>query len=310
MIEVKNLKMSYGKREVLKDISFHIQEGKIVGLLGANGAGKTTVMNILTGYLKPMEGEVGICQTNMRETPKQAKRYIGYLPEVPPLYKDMRVWEYLLFAAGLKGIKEKNAEVERVLKLVDLEDRQYDFIKNLSKGMKQRVGFAQALLGNPPVIVLDEPLTGLDPEESRKMRELLRNLQEGHSIIISSHILKEIEELCNEILMLKDGQIVLDDSTISAKRRGNRNVYKLTIKGDKDKIAEYLEQYDALREICYVGEKESGVHEFIGKAKNTRDIRDSIFGYLASKKFSVYGIEKMEASLEEVFMEMNSKEEQ
>lgn len=310
MIEVKNLKMSYGKREVLKDISFHIEEGKMVGLLGANGAGKTTVMNILTGYLKPVEGEVMIHQANMRETPKQAKRYIGYLPEVPPLYKDMRVLEYLLFAAGLKGIEEKNTEAERVLKLVDLEDRQFDFIKNLSKGMKQRVGFAQALLGNPPVIVLDEPLTGLDPDESRKMRELLRNLRQGHSIIISSHILKEIEELCNEILMLKDGQIVLDDSTTSAKRRGNRNVYKLTIKGDKDKIAEFLERYDALREIRYVGEKEADVHEFIAKAKNTRDIRDSIFGYLAGKKFSVYGIEKMEASLEEVFMELNSKEEQ
>lgn len=310
MIEVKNLKMSYGKREVLKDISFHIKEGKIVGLLGANGAGKTTVMNILTGYLRPVEGEVMIHQTDMRKMPKQAKQYIGYLPEVPPLYKDMTVSEYLLFAANLKGIKDKQAEVSRVLKLVDLEDRQYDFIKNLSKGMKQRVGFAQALLGNPPVIILDEPLTGLDPNEAKKMRELLRSMQEDHSIIISSHILKEIEELCSEILMLKDGQIVLDGSTLSAKRRGNRDIYKLTIKGDKDKITEYLANYDALREVQYMGEKESGVHEFMGKAKNTRDIRDSLFGYLVGKKLNVYGIEKVEASLEDVFIEMNSKEEE
>lgn len=309
MIEVKNLKMSYGKREVLKDISFHIKEGKIVGLLGANGAGKTTVMNILTGYLKPIDGEVRIHQVDMQKSPKQAKRYIGYLPEVPPVYKDMRVCEYLMFAAGIKGIKDKKEEIIRVLQLLDMEERQYDFIKNLSKGMQQRIGFAQALLGNPPIIILDEPLTGLDPAEAKRVRELLRGLQKDHSIIISSHILKEIEELCSEILMLKDGQIVLDDSTISAKRRGNRNVYKLTIKGDPKKITEYLEDYDALREIQYLGEKEAGVHEFIGKAKNTRDIRDSIFGYLVGKKLSVYGIEKLEASLEDVFIEMNSKEE-
>lgn len=309
MIEVKNLKMSYGKREILKDISFHIKEGKIVGLLGANGAGKTTVMNILTGYLRPVDGEVRIHQVDMQKSPKQAKEYIGYLPEVPPVYKDMQVYEYLMFAAGLKGIKDKKEEIVRVLRLLDMEERQYDFIKNLSKGMQQRIGFAQALLGNPPIIILDEPLTGLDPAEAKRVRELLRSLQKEHSIIISSHILKEIEELCSEILMLKDGQIVLDDATISAKRKGNRNVYKLTIKGDPEKITEYLEDYDALREIQYLGEKEADVHEFIGKAKNTRDIRDSIFGYLVGKKLNVYGIEKMEASLEDVFIEMNSKEE-
>lgn len=308
MIEVKNLKMSYGKREVLKDISFHVEVGKIVGLLGANGAGKTTVMNILTGYLRPVEGEVMIHQIDMRKMPKQAKKYIGYLPEVPPVYKDMRVWEYLIFAAGLKGIKEKKEEIIRVLQLLDMEDRKGDFIKNLSKGMQQRIGFAQALLGNPPAIILDEPLTGMDPIEAKRVRELLKNLQKEHSIIISSHILREIEELCSEILILKDGQIVLDDSTVSAKRRGNRNVYKLTIKGDVEKITKYLEKYDALQEIQYIREKEAGVHEFIGKAKNTRDIRDSIFGYLVSKKLNVYGIEKMEASLEEVFIEMNNKE--
>lgn len=310
MIEVKNLKMSYGKREVLKDVSFQIGEGKIVGLLGANGAGKTTIMNILTGYLKPVEGEVLIRQVDMRRDPKQAKRYIGYLPEVPPLYKDMRVWEYLMFAADLRGVKEKKEESARVLKLLDMEDRQYDFIKNLSKGMQQRIGFAQVLLGDPPVIILDEPLTGLDPGEAKKVRDLLRSLQEEHSIIISSHILKEIEELCGEILMLKDGEIVLDDTTTSAKRRGNRHAYRLVIKGDKDKILECLDGYEALREIRYLGEKETGVHEFVGNAKNTKDIRDSIFGYLVGKKLNVYGIEKLEASLEDVFIEMNSKEEE
>ena len=309
MLEVKNLTMSYGKREVLKDISFHLPAGKIVGLLGANGAGKTTIMNILTGYLKPIRGEVFIQEIDMRKNPRQAKGHIGYLPEVPPLYRDMRVQEYLLFAAGLKNIKEKKQETERVLEQVHLEDRKMDYIKKLSKGMQQRVGFAQALLGNPPVLLLDEPLTGLDPQESKHMRELLLALKREHCIIISSHILKEIEEMADEILILKDGQLVLEDSTKAAKRRGNRNVYRLTVKGDKDRIKEYLEKYEGLREVKYVKEKEAGVHEFIVQARNTRDIRDSIFGYLVSKKLNVYGIERSETSLEDVFIEMNSEEE-
>lgn len=309
MVEVKNLKMSYGKKEVLKDISFSLSQGKIVGLLGSNGAGKTTIMNILTGYLKPVQGEIIIQDTDMRKNPKQAKRYIGYLPEVPPLYRDMRVQEYLFFVAGLKDIKEKKQETERVLELVHLSDRKKEDIKNLSKGMRQRVGLAQALLGNPPVIILDEPLTGLDPQESKNMRELLLDLKKEHCIIISSHILKEIEELAGEILMLKDGQLVLDDSTAAARRRGRRNVYRLTVKGDKDKIMESLENYSDLREVQYVRKKESGVYEFIAQAKNTRDIRDSIFGYLVSRKFNVYGIERYEASLEDVFIEMNGEEE-
>lgn len=308
MVEVKNLKMSYGKQEVLRDISFQIGDGKIVGLLGRNGAGKSTIMNILTGYLKPREGEIYINQIDMRKKPKEAKRHIGYLPEVPPLYKDMKVWEYLIFAADMKGIKEKREEAARVMKLLDIEERQYDYIRNLSKGLQQRVGFAQVLLGNPSIMILDEPLVGLDPEEKKSTRELIRSLQKEHTIIISSHILTEIEELCNEILILKDGRIVLDDSMADAKRKGNRNVYKLVIKGDREEIEKCLEGYEALRTVRYVGEKEKGIFEFIGTAKNTRDIRDSIFGYLVSRKFNVYGIEKVEASLEDVFIEMNKKE--
>lgn len=308
MVEVKNLKMSYGKQEILRDISFQIGDGKIVGLLGRNGAGKSTIMNILTGYLKPWEGEIHINQIDMRKKPKEAKKHIGYLPEVPPLYKDMKVWEYLFFAADMKGIKEKREETVRVMELLDIESRQYDYIKNLSKGLQQRVGFAQVLLGNPSIMILDEPLVGLDPEEKKSTIELLRSLQKEHTIIISSHILTEIEELCNEILILKDGRLVLDDSMAAARRKGNRNVYKLVIKGDREEIEKCLEGYEALGTVQYVGEKEKGIFEFIGTAKNTRDIRDSIFGYLVSRKFNVYGIEKVEASLEDVFIEMNKKE--
>ncbi len=308
MVEVKNLKMSYGKREVLRDISFQIGDGKIVGLLGKNGAGKSTIMNILTGYLKPRAGEIYINQIDMRKKPKEAKKHIGYLPEIPPLYKDMKVWEYLTFAADMKGIRGKREEAASVMKLLDIESRQNDYIKNLSKGLQQRVGFAQVLLGNPSIMILDEPMVGLDPEEKKSMRALIQSLQKEHTIIISSHILTEIEELCNEILILKDGRLVLDDSVAGAKRKRSRNVYKLVIKGDREEIEKCLEEYEALLTVRYVGEKEKGIFEFIGAAKNTRDIRDSVFGYLVGKKFSVYGIEKVEASLEDVFIEMNNKE--
>lgn len=310
MVEVKNLKMAYGKHEVLKGLSFKIKTGKTVGLLGINGAGKSTTMNLLTGYLTPTEGEILIHQTDMRKHPYEAKKHIGYLPEIPPLYKDMKVAEYLMFAADIKGIKDKKNEVKRVITLLDLEEQKVTFIKHLSKGYQQRVGFAQALLGNPEVLLLDEPLTGLDPAEAKKMKDLIRSMQEEHAIIISSHILSEIEELCHDILILKDGMLVIDQSTIGVKRRANRREYRFTIKGNKEKIQEYLEKFDGLQNVQFIGEKEPEVFEFSGITKNARDIRDSIFSYLVSKKLNVYGITKVETSLEDVFMEVNRKEEQ
>ena len=309
MIEVKNLTMSYGGRTVLKDISFEIEDGKTVGLLGSNGAGKSTTMNILTGYLKPEEGEILINGIDMCKDPKEAKKHIGYLPEIPPLYKDMKVLEYLVFSADLKGVKDKKIEAMRVMELMNLEDRKLDCIKKLSKGLQQRVGFAQALIGNPEILILDEPLVGLDPEEAKRTRKLIRSLRGEHIVIISSHVLREIEELCSSVLMLKDGKIVLDDSTTAAKRRGGKDCYRVAVKGNVAKIEEALQAYDALKEIRLVGEKETGVYEFLLKARNTRDIRDNILGYLVSKKFSVYGIEKLETSLEDVFIEMNHEEE-
>lgn len=218
MLQIKNLKMSYGNKEVLKDVSFRIKKGNIVGLLGVNGAGKSTIMNIITGYLRPSDGEVLINKMDIYRNPVEAKRNFGYLPEIPPLYKDMKVFEYLLFVAELKGIHNKNDEVNRVISLMDLEKERLNFIKKLSKGYQQRIGLAQALLGNPPVLILDEPLVGLDPAESKRMRTVLKNLKEEHAILISSHILSEIEELCNDVLILKKGTVIYNNSVKNAKK--------------------------------------------------------------------------------------------
>ena len=213
------------------------------------------------------------------------------------------------YAAQLKGIKDYKSEVERVLILMDLKEREYDFIKTLSKGYVQRIGFAQALLGAPSVIIMDEPLSGLDPAESKKIRHLIKSLQEDHAMLISSHDLTEIEELCNEVLILKDGQLVMDNNSIRAKRRAGNNQYELIIKGNRDAIQEILTKHSALKEVKFSKEAESGVYVFLVKAKDTRDIRDSLFTYLVGKKYQVYGIRRLEHSLEDVFMEATGEEE-
>lgn len=309
MVAVTDLKMSYGSKEILKGISFSIKKGKIVGLLGVNGAGKSTTMNLLTGYLTPTGGSVRICNEDIEKNPQKAKKYIGYVPEIPPVYKDIKVREYLNYAAQLKGIKDYKSEVERVLIRMDLKEREYDFIKTLSKGYVQRIGFAQALLGDPSVIIMDEPLSGLDPAESKKIRNLIKSLQEDHAMLISSHDLTEIEELCNEVLILKGGELVMDNNSIRAKRRAGNNQYELIIKGNRDAIQEILTKHSALKEVKFSKEAESGVYVFLVKAKDTRDIRDSLFTYLAGKKYQVYGIRRLEHSLEDVFMEATGEEE-
>ena len=308
MVEVTNLSMSYGKKEVLKDVSFQIDDGKTIGLLGANGAGKSTTMNILTGYLKPQCGEVIMNGVDMRKNPIQAKKSIGYLPEIPPLYMDMKVREYLSFVAKLKCQQSCDEEVDSVLQMMNLEDVQHVFIKKLSKGMQQRVGFAQAMLGKPEVLILDEPLVGLDPIEAKRTRELIKSMKGEHIVIISSHVLKEIEELCDSILILKDGQVVLNDSTSAAKKKGNKDAYRIVVKGKLEDITDVLQQYDGMESLRFVCEQEKGVYEFLLKTKNTRDMRDKILGYLANKRVSVYGIERIQASLEDVYIQLNEQE--
>ncbi|MBR1598572.1 MAG: ABC transporter ATP-binding protein [Lachnospiraceae bacterium] len=309
MIQVNNLTMSYGSKTVLNKLCFQVKDNCITGFLGANGAGKSTTMNLLTGYLVPKSGEIIICDKNMLVEPIEARRNIGYLPEIPPLYKDMRIEEYLRYIAEIKGVGNKKDEVSRVLNLMDMEDRRHEFIKKLSKGYGQRVGFAGALIGDPKVLILDEPLVGLDPVESKRTRDLLKQLQRDHCIFISSHILSEIEELCTEIIMIKDGEIVIDDAKRTIKNNSKENKYSIQVKGKKDEILTALSNYSNLKSVTCEGEIEEGLFEFVVTSKNSRDIRDSILSYLVGKKYIVYGISKQQASLEDVFIQVNDGEE-
>lgn len=307
MIEVSNLSMSYGRKEVLKDISFQIEDGEVIGLLGANGAGKSTTMNLLTGYRKPDSGEIIINGNNLTQDVIAAKKEIGYLPEVPPLYKDMKVIEYLEFYGELKKVKKKSEEAKRVMELFDLYEKRFEYIKHLSKGWQQRVGFAGCLLGNPSFLILDEPLVGLDPAESKKVKELIRSLSKEHTILISSHILKEIEELCTGIIMLKDGTIAFMDS-MKKVQTGREVTYRLTVKGDKDLILQWLNQSALLEKAEYITEQEENVYVIFVQGKNNGDIRDNILGLLNGKGFLVYGMERQEKSLEDIFMTINKEE--
>ena len=216
MIEINNLVKNYGSKFALDDISFKVAKGEIVGFLGPNGAGKSTTMNILTGYLSSTSGEAKVGGIDILENPNEAKKLIGFLPEQPPLYIDMTVEEYLNFVYDIKACKlKRDAHIEEVMKVTKIDDVRHRLIKNLSKGYRQRVGIAQALIGNPPVIIFDEPTVGLDPKQIIEIRNLIRNLGKTHTVILSTHILSEVQSVCDRIIIINEGKIIADEKTES-----------------------------------------------------------------------------------------------
>ena len=243
LLEVKNLGISFGGLRAVDGFNITIEKGQLYGLIGPNGAGKSTTMNIMTGYLGATEGQVLIDGHDILQEPEEAKKNIGYLPEIPPLYMEMTVREYLEFAAELKGIKKdkRESQIEEVIRLAKLRDVENRLIQNLSKGYKQRVGLAQAVLGFPEIIILDEPSVGLDPKQIIEIRELIRKLSEEHTIILSSHILSEVSAVCDYIMIINHGKLVASDTTENLMNHSlGSNTLELTVKGEKQDVEKML----------------------------------------------------------------------
>jgi len=310
MIEVKNIVKKYGDKYAVNDVSFKIETGEIVGFLGPNGAGKSTTMNILTGYLSANSGTAVIDGIDILEDPTAAKRLIGFLPEQPPLYMDMTVKEYLNFVYDLKGCKfprkEHLAEICELIKITDVYNR---MIKNLSKGYRQRVGFAQALVGNPPVLILDEPTVGLDPRQIIEIRNLIQRLGKKHTVILSTHILQEVQAVCDRIIVINKGQLIADGTadTITYKTAGNRRLVA-RIAGGRTEIKKALRAMDGILFVDDLGQKEQGTFDYLIESEPGVDIRKPLFRMLAERSWVLMGLKSMDMSLEDVFVNLITNE--
>lgn len=311
MIEVKDLVKKYGSHLAVDHLSFTLESGKIYGFLGPNGAGKSTTMNIMTGYLGATQGSVLIDGHDILKEPEEAKKQIGYLPELPPLYMDMTVQEYLEFAAELKKLpKEKReSDISEVMKLTRLQDVSNRLIKNLSKGYKQRVGLAQAILGFPEIIILDEPTVGLDPKQIIEIRELIRTLSKKHTVILSSHILAEVREVCDYILIISKGKLVASDTPENLELlRNGASSLELEVKAAPDTARAILSTIDDIDAMEMHSENENLTRVKL-ETKNGADIREAIFYAFAEEKCPLLEMKTAKASLEDIFMELTQKEE-
>ncbi|MBS6160186.1 MAG: ABC transporter ATP-binding protein [Firmicutes bacterium] len=307
MIEVRNLVKKYGNHVAVNHLNFTVEKGKIYGFLGPNGAGKSTTMNMITGYIASTEGEIMIDGHNILEEPEVAKKKIGYLPEIPPLYLDMTVQEYLSFAAELKGIsKEKRkSNIEEVMSTTKVTEVKYRLIKNLSKGYRQRVGLAQALLGYPEIIILDEPTVGLDPKQIIEIRDLIKNLGRKHTVILSSHILSEVSAVCDQVLIIDKGRLVASDTPENlGKVMSGTNSLEITVKGQESEIRKALDMVENIQEVIYHDSLVKGACDFTIKLSGDMDMRENIFFALAEVKCPILKMQSSNMSLEEVFLKL------
>ena len=309
MIEVKNLTKCYGKHLAVDNLSFTVEKGQIYGFLGPNGAGKSTTMNIMTGYLGATKGEVLIDGHDILKEPEEAKRCIGYLPEQPPLYLEMTVMEYLRFAAELKKIPKEDMEIqiEKAMRLTRLSDVRGRLISNLSKGYKQRVGLAQAILGFPEIIILDEPTVGLDPKQIIEIRELIRKLAKEHTVILSSHILAEIREVCDYILIIARGKLVASDTpeNLENSMSGTGHI-EIEVRREQKEVERVLDRIDQVKRVEYTLLEDGTVRAQI-EAKGSGDIRERIFHAFADQKRPLLTLKLNKSTLEEIFLELTQK---
>ena len=310
VIEINNLVKKYGDHVAVDDLSLTVEPGKIYGFLGPNGAGKSTTMNIITGYLGATSGEVKINGHDIFKKPEEAKKCIGYLPEIPPLYVDMTVREYLDFVAELKKLEKslRKRYVEEAMETTGITDVANRMIRNLSKGYRQRVGFAQAILGYPEIIILDEPTVGLDPKQIIEIRELIKKLGEKHTVILSSHILTEISAVCDHVFIISKGKLVASDATenLVSLMSGAQEI-EVTVRTD---VANAQKELAAISEISKVEVKNEDAGELVVYAKKGADVREDVFRTLAEKHFAVLEMHTIEKSLEDVFLEITQEGEE
>lgn len=306
MIEVSHLSKKYGTHVAVTNVSFTVNDGEILGFLGPNGAGKSTIMNILTGYLSPTSGNSRIDGYDILENPNEAKKRIGYLPELPPLYLDMTVKEYLGFIYDLKKVKfPKNAHIKEICKLVKIDNVYNRLIKNLSKGYKQRVGIAQALVGNPDVLILDEPTVGLDPKQILEIRNLISELGKTHTIILSSHILSEIQAVCKRIIVINKGRLIADDTpeNLSNKLSDDKTL-TARIVGPKDSVLKVISSISGVANVTDAGQVEPMTHDYIIEPDGESDIRKELFARLAERNWPMIMLKANELTLEQIFIRL------
>ena len=311
MIEVSNLVKKYGDHTAVDHLSFQIEKGKIYGFLGPNGAGKSTTMNMITGYIASTEGKVMIDGHDILEEPEAAKKCIGYLPEMPPLYFDMTVLEYMKFAADLKKIprNQKDKQIKEVMDMVKITDMKDRLSKNLSKGYRQRVGLAQAILGYPEVIILDEPTVGLDPKQIIEIRDLIKSLKQKHTVILSSHILSEVRAVCDYVLIISHGKLVASDTPDNLERlAAGSNSLLMKVKGEKDTIRKDLETIEGVTGVEMSYESDEELWKTKVSIQENVDIREKVFYAMAKANCPIYEMQVKRVSLEDVFLELTEGE--
>ncbi len=310
MVEVTNLTKCYGSIKAVDNISFTVEQGEVLGFLGPNGAGKSTTMNMLTGYISSTAGTVKIDGFDILEDPKQAKQKIGYLPEIPPLYLDMPVRKYLEFMFDLKKVKlPKKEHIDEVMRLVKISDKSERIIKNLSKGYRQRVGFAQALLGNPPVLILDEPTVGLDPNQIIEIRKLIKSLGKKHTVIFSSHVLSEISATCDRIIVISEGKIVADAKTneLSTAVSGEQRL-SLVVEGNSSDVISAVKKIPAVVRASKDRDMSENSAKYIVRYENGTDIRRDVFNAMVRIGAVILDMQSGNETLEDIFLELTAQE--
>ena len=310
MIEVRNLTKHYGDKKAVDNISFTVEDGQILGFLGPNGAGKSTTMNMLTGYISSTSGKALINGVDILEDPIKAKSYIGYLPEIPPLYLDMTVKSYLNFVFDLKKCKlPRRSHMKDVMTLCKIKDVENRLIKNLSKGYKQRVGLAQALIGNPPVLILDEPTVGLDPKQMVEIRTLIKRLGKNHTVILSSHILSEIQAVCDRVIIINHGVIAADDTATNLSNQVSTDHRIIArIEGEKAAILQAIRAIEGIKYVRADMEREPGIWEFEMEAEPGMDIRREVNRICRENNWDILLLKTMEMTLEDIFLKITMGE--